>query len=369
MVTGDHPLTASSIAKKIGLLVNPTRDELAASLGVDGSSIDESDVRAVVIHGGQIDQMTESDWANVVSKKEIVFARTSPEQKLQIVKEFAKAGHVTAMTGDGVNDAPALKHAAIGVAMGKNGSDVAREAADIVLLDDNFASIVVGIREGRLLFSNLKKSIAYTLAHAMPEVYPVILFAAVGWPSPINSILILCIDLLTELVPATSLAFEEPESSIMQIRPRNVNTDKLVSLSLLSYSYLQIGTFISIGCLFVYFSTFSYYGVSFDDINNNNGDYFSSNPVGDFTTSSGVTYSSSQQAAILATAQAGYYITLVSCQATHVFVCKTNLVSIFSHGVFGNMITNIGVFIAIGLGCTVVYAPFLQKIDGAADTI
>jgi sodium/potassium-transporting ATPase subunit alpha len=182
--------------------------------------------------------MTDDDWKILVAKKEIVFARTSPEQKLKIVKEFTAAGNVTAMTGDGVNDSPALKQAAIGVAMGLNGSDVAREAADIVLLDDNFASIVIGIKEGRLLFANLKKSIGYTLTHLVPEVLPVFLWAFGGCPQPMGSILTLCIDLLTELVPATSLAYEEPESLIMKVPPRNTKTDKLTSAPLLLYAYI-----------------------------------------------------------------------------------------------------------------------------------
>lgn len=168
-----------------------------------------------------------------------MFARTSPEQKLSIVQQFTKAGHVTAMTGDGVNDSPvlpflksllqtvhfkflqALKQAAIGVAMGLKGSDVAKEAADMVLLDDNFASIVAGIKEGRLLFANLKKSIAYTLAHLVPEMVPVLLWAFVGIPQAQGPLLTLCIDLLTELMPATSLAYEEPEALLMQVIAHN----------------------------------------------------------------------------------------------------------------------------------------------------
>jgi len=203
MVTGDHPLTAAAIARKIGLITMDTRDVLAKKRGVPPQEVPEDDVHAVVVKGADIPGMTEQDWKVLVSKKEIVFARTSPEQKLIIVDEFTKAGNVTAMTGDGVNDSPALKKAAIGVAMGLNGSDVAREAAEIVLLDDNFASIVVGIKEGRLLFSNLKKSVAYTLAHLVPEVIPVLLWAFVGIPQPMAPLLTLCIDLLVRSTPST----------------------------------------------------------------------------------------------------------------------------------------------------------------------
>lgn len=180
MVTGDHPLTAAAIARKIGLITLPTRDVLAKERGIPKEAVPEEDIKAVVVHGGEIPAMTEADWQRLVSKQEIVFARTSPEQKLTIVKEFTKAGNVTAMTGDGVNDSPALKQAAIGVAMGLNGSAVAKEAADVVLLDDNFASIVIGIKEGRLLFDNLKKSIGYTLAHLTPEVLPVLIWGFGG---------------------------------------------------------------------------------------------------------------------------------------------------------------------------------------------
>jgi sodium/potassium-transporting ATPase subunit alpha len=242
MVTGDHPATAEAICKKIGLITTKTQKDVARLRKVKEEMIPRSDpeVEAVVVKGKDIPDMNEEDWKVLLAKKEIAFARTSPEQKLIIVKEFTKAGNVTAMTGDGVNDSPALKQAAIGVAMGLNGSDVAREAADLVLLDDNFASIVVGIKEGRLLFANLKKSIAYTLAHLVPEVVPVLLWAFAGTPQPMGSLLTLCIDLLTELVPATSLAYEEPESSIMKVPPRDLKKDKLTSFPLLFYAYGQV---------------------------------------------------------------------------------------------------------------------------------
>jgi sodium/potassium-transporting ATPase subunit alpha len=134
MVTGDHPLTAASIARDIGLITHDTRDVLAKKRGVNPKSIPEADIKAVVVTGSDIPDMTDDDWKILCTKQEIVFARTSPEQKLKIVKEFTAAGNITAMTGDGVNDAPALKQADIGVAMGITGTEVAKNAADMVLM-------------------------------------------------------------------------------------------------------------------------------------------------------------------------------------------------------------------------------------------
>lgn len=143
---------------------------------------------------------------------EIVFARTSPQQKLMIVEGFQRQGQIVAVTGDGVNDSPALKKADIGVAMGRHnqeflydhlgiaGSDVSKQAADMILLDDNFASIVVGVEEGRLIFDNLKKSIAYTLTSNIPEISPFLVYILFGIPLPLGTVTILCIDLGTDMV-------------------------------------------------------------------------------------------------------------------------------------------------------------------------
>ena len=199
MVTGDYPSTAQAIARKIGLMTFPTKSEIAIQRGIPESDVPDSDVRAVTVHGKQLGGMSKEDWRKLVMKDQVVFARTSPEQKLTIVQNFLEAGHIVAMTGDGINDSPALKQASIGIAMGLAGSDVAREAADIVLLDDNFASIVFSIKEGRLLFDNLKKSIAYTLAHLLPQVVPIMLHFALGWPLGLPAVLALCIDLIAEV--------------------------------------------------------------------------------------------------------------------------------------------------------------------------
>ena len=369
MVTGDHPLTAQAIARKIGLITLPTREVVAKEKGIPLNEVKEEDIKAVVVHSSQIPGMTEDDWKILVNKKEIVFARTSPEQKLTIVKEFTKAGHVTAMTGDGVNDSPALKQAAIGIAMGLNGSDVAREAADLVLLDDNFASIVVGIKEGRLLFNNLKKSIAYTLTHLVPEVIPVLLWAFVGIPQPMGSLLTLCIDLLTELAPATSFAYEKPESLIMLVPPRNVKTEKLTSFKTLFYAYGLAGIIETGACLLVYFRIFNFYGVTAHDLFANNNKCFPQVDGNQFVThdGSGRVYNQADQEHIMLIIQGAYYLMIVTCQAGHVWVCRTCTVSIFDHGVFSNTLTNYGVVIALLLGIFVVYTPGLQDIVGARD--
>ena len=173
MVTGDHPLTAEAIGRKINLMIQDTKEQLAVKRKVEISQIPESDVSAIVIHGERIDELTEEEWANIFSKEEIVFARTSPKHKLTIVKRAQALGHIVGVTGDGVNDSPALKKADLGIAMNVSGSDVSKEAAAMILIDDNFASAVNGIEEGRLIFQNLKKSIRYTISHTMPQGFVV----------------------------------------------------------------------------------------------------------------------------------------------------------------------------------------------------
>ncbi|KAI9218883.1 P-type cation-transporting ATPase [Blastocladiella britannica] len=232
MVTGDHPLTAEAIARKINLVLTDTREGMAKKRGVPTEEVPEEDARAIVIHGERVDKLTDAEWDMIFSKEEIVFARTSPKNKLQIVKKAQSLGHIVGVTGDGVNDSPALKKADLGISMNISGSDVSKEAAAMILLDDNFASIINGIREGRLIFANLKKSIKYVLTHTMPEVIPQLLFVAVPLPVGIGALQILAIDLGFELFAALSFAFELPESEgLMKLQPRRpVDSDTIEHL-------------------------------------------------------------------------------------------------------------------------------------------
>merc|ERR1719318_2379294 len=185
MVTGDHPITAKAIAKSVGIISegNETKEDIAARLNIPVEEVADGEAHAAVIHGSKLKDMNADDVREILrNHSEIVFARTSPQQKLIIVEGCQKLGSIVAVTGDGVNGTPALKKADIGVAMGIAGSDVSKQAADMILLDDNFASIVTGVEEGRLIFDNLKKSIAYTLTSNIPEISPFLLFILADVP-------------------------------------------------------------------------------------------------------------------------------------------------------------------------------------------
>lgn len=262
MVTGDHPATAKSIAKQVNIIKDPTAEDIAKERGISIDEVDRTTVKSIVVPGSQIKDLEQDDWDRVLGHEQIVFARTSPQQKLIIVENNQRLGNIVAVTGDGVNDSPALKKANIGVAMGIAGSDVSKEAADMILLDDNFASIVAGVEEGRLIFDNLKKSIAYTLTSNIPEITPFLAFIIVQLPLPLTTVLILCIDLGTDLLPAISLAYENPEADIMKRPPRNSRVDRLVNRRLISFSYLQIGVIQALAGFYCYLVVLGDFGLT-----------------------------------------------------------------------------------------------------------
>ena len=229
--------------------------------------------RAIVIHGDELAKIHAQEEAlddnepekgkqimEWIKKPEVVFARTTPSQKLLIVDACQRLGHVVAVTGDGVNDSPAIKKANIGIAMG-SGSDVAQNAADMILLDDNFACIVDGIEEGRLIFDNLKKSIAYTLTHNIPELLGFMLYVILSIPLPLSTLLMLCIDLGSDFLTAISFANEPPELDIMERAPRNAKRDRLVTMKLMAWCYGMIGWIEGMGAMMIYVMVLNDYGV------------------------------------------------------------------------------------------------------------
>lgn len=219
MITGDHPQTATAVARKIGLV---TSNEPA------------------VITGDRLQQLSNIQLQLALDTPEILFARIAADQKMQIVRVLQQKGETVAVTGDGVNDAPALRQADIGIAMGVTGTDVARETADMVLTDDNFASIVAAIEEGRAVFENIRKFLTYILSSNIPELIPYLAFVLFRIPLPLTIIQILAVDLGTDMLPALALGAELPSALVMQLPPR-ARRLRLLDVGLLARAYGFLG--------------------------------------------------------------------------------------------------------------------------------
>ncbi|BFZ56820.1 hypothetical protein PYCC9005_003868 [Savitreella phatthalungensis] len=240
MVTGDFKLTAAAIARQVGIITAGEVhgiDDLDRKLHVDPSP---HFAGAIVLSGPELITLNDNQWSQLCQYEEVVFARTTPEQKLRIVKEFQARDNVVGMTGDGVNDAPSLKAADIGIAMA-GGSDVAIEAADMVLLAD-FSAIVTAIESGRLVFDNLKKTVVYLLpAGTFSELWPVLAAVILGIPQILSSFLMIVICCLTDAANSMTLALEKPEADLLSRPPRNIKKDRLADAKLILHAYGFIG--------------------------------------------------------------------------------------------------------------------------------
>jgi sodium/potassium-transporting ATPase subunit alpha len=261
MVTGDFKLTAHAIARACGIVTQAPEDvddinalgkprSRPLSPGMENIIFDNVmtnsfNSRALVLSGSELNDLEEDQWDALCEYDEIVFARTTPDQKLRIVKELQKREQIVGMTGDGVNDAPSLKEADIGIAMG-SGSDIAIEAADMVLLD-SFSAIVEALKYGRVVFENLKKTICYLLpAGSFSEFWPVITNVVFGLPQVLSSFLMIIICCFTDCAAAIAIAYEKPEADVLLRPPRDPRRDRLVNWKLLVHAYGFLGILMTV---------------------------------------------------------------------------------------------------------------------------
>ena len=349
MVTGDHPLTAEAISRKIHLLSG------------------DKDKTSIVVHGDALRDMSDEELNRTLDHDEIVFARTSPQQKLRIVEGFQKRGEIVAVTGDGVNDSPALKQADCGIAMGIAGSDVSKEAADLILLDDNFGSIVNGIEEGRVIFDNLKKSIAYSLSSKCPETIPFIFSTIFRLPTPLSPILVLSIDVGTDLLPAIALAYEKAEDGVMCRKPRDPVTDRLVTIKSILYSYAWLGLLQACAGMTTYFIMM--YKAANDNIVEGGcwypGDLFFQTSWDDDSTtlvdSCGKNWSFDDRQELTSYATASYFVAVLLNRIGVLLMCKSTVKSLFTEGI-KNKVILMGLALMFGLASFLVYVPGVQSV-------
>ena len=301
MITGDHKSTAWAVAQELGML---TRD-------------------SKILTGQDMDNMSESELFKQIDDI-AVFARVTPRHKLKIVRALKKKGHIVAMTGDGVNDAPAVKEADIGVSMGINGTDVTKEASSMILMDDNFASIVAAVEEGRIIYDNIRKFIRYLLSCNVGEILTMIWTSVLGLPLPLLPIQILWVNLVTDGLPAMALGIDPPDENVMNRRPRGKNEN--VFSQGLGNKIIYRGVIISLVTLAA-FIIVNIYGQS-----------------------------------NLEMARTAAFATLVMSQLLFVFECRTENASVRWQNPFGNIQLTLSVIISTAMLLAVIYIPLLQPI-------
>jgi sodium/potassium-transporting ATPase subunit alpha len=314
MITGDASRTASAIARQIGLVIGT----------------------AVIIDGDAFNRLGDRELRQKLDERDLLFTRMTPKHKLRVVSMLKEKGEVVAVTGDGVNDAPALKQADIGIAMGMSGTDVAKEAADMVLLDDDFATIVNAIEEGRTVYENIKKFITYIFASNIPEIVPYLAYIIFRIPLPLTIMQILAVDLGTDMLPALALGSEKPTPGVMQQQPRR-STDRLITFGLMARAYLFLGPLEALACMFGFFWVLRGGGWQWGM------DIAMSDPL----------YVQATTACLTA---------IIVTQMANVFACRSLRESIFSVGWTTNRLIFLGLAVEIGLQLFIVYHPWGHAI-------
>ncbi|MGE0341838.1 MAG: cation-translocating P-type ATPase [Porticoccaceae bacterium] len=319
MCTGDHPHTALAIAREIGL-------------------VQASDAR--VVTGEALRHLSPIQLQLLLDQPQLIFARVGADQKMALVEALKAKGEVVAVTGDGVNDAPALRSAHIGIAMGQTGTDVARAAADIVLLDDNFASVVAAVEEGRAVFANIRKFLTYILTSNIPEIVPYLAFVLFRIPLPLTVVQILAVDLGTDLLPALALGAEPPDADTMR-RPPRPRRERLVNLPLMLRAYGFLGLLEAAAAMAAFFFVLDdggwHYGAVLDW----------HDPL----------YRQATTACLAA---------IVLAQVANLFVCRHPRASTLSLRLRGNRLLVWGVAVELVLLLAIVYTPWGQRLFGTA---
>jgi sodium/potassium-transporting ATPase subunit alpha len=318
MVTGDHPHTALAIAREIGLVKS---------------------AMPLVITGAQLQRLSNTQLQLALDAPEILFARVAADQKMRIVSALKRKGHVVAVTGDGVNDAPALKKADIGISMGLCGTDVAREAADMILLDDNFASIVAAVEEGRAVFANIRKFLVYVLASNIAELVPFVAFLLFKIPLALTIIQILAVDLGTDLMPALGLGAEPPQPQVMRRPPRS-HKERLLTWALVSRAYLFLGLIEGAAAMAAFFFVLHRGGWQGQELARNDPLYLQ--------------------------ATTACLSAIIVMQVVNVFLCRSSSNSLFKLSPFSNRLIVVGVIVEIALILLIDYTPAGNAVFGTA---
>ncbi|QLQ25854.1 MAG: cation-transporting P-type ATPase [Dechloromonas sp.] len=315
MVTGDHPHTALAIAREIGLV---------------------SGAQPTVLLGETVRKLSPAQLQIALDSPEILFARVTAEQKMLVVNALRNKGEIVAVTGDGVNDAPALKSAHIGIAMGISGTDVAKAAADMILLDDNFASIVNAVEEGRAVFENIRKFLTYILTSNIPELVPYLAYVLFRIPLPLTIIQILAVDLGTDMLPALALGAERPDPGLMRQPPRPAD-ERLLSWPLLARAYLWLGPLQAAAALAAFFFVLGLGGWQY----------------GEFLATADPLYRQATTACLAA---------IVVAQMVNVFLCRHPRVAAIHFPLTQNPLLLLGLAVELALILAIVYTPLGNEL-------